>query len=167
MPSYAIALTSSPAVAADPTDLVEITASTKSDFLLTGIVLSRVSTAGVGTTAVEHPLLQILRGSSANAGTATGIARNIDSMSKTTATFLINLGTTAIGSAGSTVHRLLSVSFNTLFDSFMWMPPKDQRPSCKLGERLSVRIGPRANALVMTGTIFIEEIGKRPGLSDR
>lgn len=165
MTLYAVSLTSSVVSASHPSDVFEITASTRSNLRLHGMILSRVSTAGVGTTSVDHPLVEVLRGSSANGGTATGTAINLDSLSRATASFLVNLVTSAIGSAGSTVAELLSASMNSVGGTFVWYP--ECKPTCKLGERLSIRIGPRANAMVLTGTVYVEETGKMPGLGDR
>ena len=150
-----------------PVDLFEITASTRSNLRFIGAAVSRISTAGLGTTAIDLPLMEVLRGSSANGGTSTGIVVNVDSRSKATAGFLANTPSSNIGSAGSSVQRLLSVTMNGNAGTFVWYPADRERPTCKLGERLQLRIGPRANAFVMTGTIWVEEFGKAPGIGDR
>lgn len=164
---FSISFSSVAVPATLPVDLFEITASTRSNLRFIGAAVSRISTAGVGSTLIDLPLIEVLRGATANSGTSTGVIVNVDSRSKATASFLANLPTSNVGAAGSSVHRLFSGVMNANAGTFVWYPADRERPTCKLGERLSIRIGPRANAMSMTGTIWVEEFGKAPGIGDR
>lgn len=164
---YAVSFSTAAVGAALPIDLFEITASTQANIRLLGVAVSRVSTAAVGTTGADQALLQVLRGSSAGGSTSTGVIFNMDSRSRSTAKFAASVVSSNIGSAGSTVAVMLNAIFHGLNGQFAWFPDRESAPIAKLGERLSVRIGPRASAYSMTGTAYVEEIGKAPGIGDR
>ena len=141
-------------------DIFEITGSTKSNYRVRELTLSKIG-AAFSSTAQELLTLLIRRGSSAAAaGGATATPRNLDGRSDATATFAIALNSSTPGS--STGEIIYSGSWNTN-QMFVWRPPKNESPICILSQRLQVRLGASAATITIAGTMIVEEIGKMPG----
>lgn len=143
-------------------DIFMITASTVSNFIVRELRINQIA-AALTSTAIELLSLTIYRGSSiASAGGATATPVNVDSRSDATATFTTLVNSSTPGSSGAVAQLLYSSPWNTQLP-FVWRPPKDERPVCKLSQRLQVRLGAPGAAMVIGGSMIIEEIGKFPG----
>lgn len=145
-------------------DVFEITASTKANLRIHEVHLGKIA-AAMTSTAIENLAVLIRRGSSAAAaGGSTNKPINIDARSQATAEFTVLNNSSTPGS--STGDILFSAIWNTQ-KPFVWKPAPEDRPTCILSQRLQVRLGAPAAAIVINGSIIVEEIPKAPGVSDR
>lgn len=145
----------------------QITPSTDSNISLRELRLGKVA-AALSSSAIETLPVSIWRGATdADAGGTAVVPVLMDGRRGSTATFAVSVGASSPGSSagGAAIELLFSQPWNTQED-FVWRPPKDERPICILSQRLQVRLGAPAAAIVIGGTIIVEEIGKIPGLSD-
>lgn len=147
-------------------DIFEITGSTKSSFKLHEVHLGQIA-AALTSSAIETLTVSIYRGATvAAAGGATATPRHIDARTSATATFAVLLNSSSPGSSSTSAHLLFSRPWNTQ-EPFVYRPAPEDRPVCKLTQRLQVRLGAPAAAIVIGGTIIIEEVGRVPGSTVR
>lgn len=144
----------------------EITPSTQSNVVLRELRLGKVA-AAQSASAIETLPVTVYRGATdADAGGATAAAILMDARRGATNTFGVSIGASSPGSSeGGVAEKVFSQPWNTQ-EEFVWRPPKEERPVCILSQRLQVRLGAPAAAIVIGGTLIVEEIGKMPGVSD-
>jgi len=147
-------------------DIFEITPSTQANIEFRKLVLGKIAPA-LSSTAIELLTVSIYRGATdADAGGSTGSGVLMDSLRGATHTFDVQLNSSSPGSSeGGAAELLYTQPWNTQLP-FVWEPIEDERPSCKLSQRLQVRLGAPAGTITIGGTLVIEETGKMPGLSD-
>lgn len=144
-------------------DIFEITASTLSSLVIHSVEIAQVA-AALTSSAIESLTVAVFRGATdADGGGSTGTPVNLNGRSSATATFLTQINSSSPGSsAGGAAKLVFARPWNTQ-TPFVWRPPVNERPTCKLSQRLQVRLGAPAAAMVIGGTIIVEEIGRIPG----
>jgi len=158
---YAVSFTSADATGVTK-DIFDITGSTKSNFVVHALYLAQIA-AALTSSAIEAVPIGVYRGSTlASAGGATSIPRKLDGRSSATATFSVLINSSSPGSSGPAAQLLHSMPWNTQ-TAFVWKPAPEDRPTCRLSQRLQVRLGATASTVTIGGTLIVEEIGKIPG----
>lgn len=146
----------------------EVTPSTQSNISLREVRLGKVA-AALSSSAIESLVVSVWRGATdADAGGSTGSGVLQNALRESTHTFAVQLNSSSPGSSagGAGIKLLHAQAWNTTQEDFVWRPPKDERPSCKLSQRLQVRLSASAGAIVIAGSMLVEETGKVPSLSD-
>ena len=166
---YSISFSSVATVAA-AVELFDVKGSTLSNFRLTSLTFGQIA-AALSSSAIESLAVGVYRGSTLSSS-ATGLnfttvnPVNLDSQSEATARLTAIVNSSLTGSSGAAASLLLSQPWNTQ-TTFVWKPRcdkgVDERPTMALGERLQVRLGAPAAAIIVGGTMVVEEIGRVPG----
>lgn len=150
-------------------DVFEITPSTESNIALREVRLGKIAAAlSVGASLKEALLVTVWRGSTdADIGGSTISGVLLDGRRESTHTFAAQQNSSTPGSSetGPGIELLYSQSWNTELP-FIWRPVKEERPICKLSQRLQVRLGASTGAIVISGSMVVEELGKMPSLGD-
>lgn len=149
-------------------DVFEITPSTVSNIAVRELRLGKIAASlSVGASLKESLLVTVWRGATdADIGGSTIGGVLLDGRRGSTHSFAAQQNASTPGSsAGGAAELLFSQAWNTELP-FIWRPVKEERPICKLSQRLQVRLGASSGAIVISGSMIIEELGKMPGLGD-
>ncbi len=161
---YSVSFSSQDA-AAVATDIFDITGSTLTSYRLRELSLGQVA-AALTSSAIETLTLEIYRGSTIASGGATAAVVRVDSRTSATSALLAVVGSSTPGSSGTSAQRVFGIGWNTQVPIVLKWDEKTA-PTCKLGERLQVRLGAPAATMILGGTIVVEELGRVPGSTVR
>ena len=147
-------------------DIFQIKGSTKANFRLREMHLGKIAAAQTSS-AIETLPVSIWRGSTLDAvGGATGTVVNLDGRYSATGTFTTLVNSSSPGSSGPAGLLVFSKPWNTQNEYVVKWGEKDA-PTCVLGQRLQVRMGAPAAAIVIGGNVVIEEVPHVPGSTVR
>ena len=147
-------------------DIFQIKGSSKANFRLRELHLGIIS-AAMTSSAIETLALSIWRGSSADSvGGATAAPLNLDARYSATATFTTLVNSSSPGSSGAASKLVFSRPWNTQQEYVVKWGERDA-PTCVLLQRLQVRMGAPAAAIVIGGNVVIEEVPHVPGSTIR
>ena len=147
-------------------DIFQIQGSTTANFRLRELHLGKIA-AALTSTAIELLAVSIWRGSSlTSAGGATAAPTIVDGRYSATATFTTLVNSSSPGSSGTSAKLLFARPWNTQQEFVVKWGEKDA-PTCVLSQRLQVRMGAPGAAIVIGGSMVIEEVPHVPGSTVR
>lgn len=146
----------------------EVLPSTQSNIKVHSLHLGKeAAAAAFNSSVVESLLVQVFRGATdADIGGSTMNGVLLDNLRGSTHTFAAQQNSSTPGSSQGGAAQLIHSETWITDRPFVWAPPEDKQPTCKLSERLQVRLGASAATITISGTLVVEETGKMPGLSD-
>lgn len=136
-------------------DLFEITPADDKPVKLRGLFIGQSSDAG----DAQDEMLQvsIIRGhTTSGSGGSAATARQLSSID-TAAGFAAEVNNTTTASAGTT-HTLHTDTFNVRAGYQLWFPPECCPMASQADTTIVVRITAPADALTMSGTLYVEEV---------
>ena len=136
-------------------DLFEITPADDKPVKLRGLFIGQSSDAG----DAQDEMLQvsIIRGhTTSGSGGSAATARQLSSID-TAAGFAAEVNNTTTASAGTT-HTLHTDTFNVRVGYQLWFPPECCPMASQAHTTIVVRITAPADALTMSGTLYVEEV---------